>query len=238
MRQWYETRLKEFAEHSVSEEALHREIASSANALHFDFWMFGVRLPVPFSRPAFEARGNYPLTLQRRCRDSVTTGSDPILRHCKTSSIPLLWNTETPASDHQYWSELKAQGIRYGWSLPMKGHLGALTWFTLARTSSPLHPDELADIEYPMIWLARFAQSRISEPLILLMFDGEVPRLSSREREVMTWTAEGKTASEIGLILGIAESTCIFHITNAARKLGAVNKTHAAARAAALGLIG
>ncbi len=238
MRQWYETRLKELAERSVSEEALHREIASSANALRFDFWMFGIRLPVPFSRPAVEARGDYPLTLQMRFRNPVTTESDPILRHCRTSSIPLLWSTETPASDHQYWSEVKAQGIRYGWSMPMKGRLGALTWFTLARATRPLPPDELADIEYPMIWLAHFAQSRIIEPLIPLMFDSEIPRLSAREREVMTWTAEGKTAAEIGLILGIAESTCIFHITNAARKLGAVNKTHAAARAAALGLIG
>jgi len=54
----------------------------------------------------------------------------------------------------------------------------------------------------------------------------------------MGWTAEGKTAAEIGVILGIAESTCIFHLTNATRKLGAVNKTHAAAKAAVLGLIG
>lgn len=57
-----------------------------------------------------------------------------------------------------------------------------------------------------------------------------VPPLGTRERDAMAYVAEGKTDWEIGRILGIAESTARFHVDNARKKLGAVNRAHAVAR--------
>ncbi|WP_397417835.1 LuxR C-terminal-related transcriptional regulator [Phenylobacterium sp.] len=56
------------------------------------------------------------------------------------------------------------------------------------------------------------------------------PRLTARERGVLTWVAEGKSDWEIGMILGLSETTVRFHVDNARRKLGAANRTHAVAR--------
>ena len=53
--------------------------------------------------------------------------------------------------------------------------------------------------------------------------------LSPREREVLTWAARGKLASETAQILGIAARTVDKHTQAAFRKLGAVNRTHAVA---------
>ncbi|GAB3353599.1 helix-turn-helix domain-containing protein [Lysobacter tyrosinilyticus] len=68
-----------------------------------------------------------------------------------------------------------------------------------------------------------------------------VPRtgqaLSAREVEVLRWTAEGKTASEISQIVNISERTVNFHINNAMMKLDAANKTAAVVRAVVLGLL-
>lgn len=61
--------------------------------------------------------------------------------------------------------------------------------------------------------------------------------LSTRELEVMRWAAEGKTSYEIGIILGLTERTVNFHVAKAIFKLNASNKTHAAVKAAVLGLI-
>ena len=61
--------------------------------------------------------------------------------------------------------------------------------------------------------------------------------LTPREIEVMTWTAHGKTRVEISIILSIAEETVKYYTENACIKLKAVNKTHAASKAIALGLI-
>jgi LuxR family quorum sensing-dependent transcriptional regulator len=53
--------------------------------------------------------------------------------------------------------------------------------------------------------------------------------LTARERDVLAWAAHGKSAWEIGEILGIAKRTVDEHTQTAMRKLGAVNKTQAVA---------
>lgn len=61
--------------------------------------------------------------------------------------------------------------------------------------------------------------------------------LSSRERTCLAWIAEGKTAWEVGQILGISERTVIAHVASAATKLGAANRVQAAVIAVRQGLI-
>jgi DNA-binding CsgD family transcriptional regulator len=62
--------------------------------------------------------------------------------------------------------------------------------------------------------------------------------LTLREREVLWWAAQGKSAWEIGEILRIAERTVNEHTQKAGRKLGAVNRTQAVAMALRERLIG
>ena len=61
--------------------------------------------------------------------------------------------------------------------------------------------------------------------------------LTPREREILAWIAQGKSALEIGTILCIAKRTVDEHAQNAARKLGAANRTHAVALALTQGII-
>jgi LuxR family transcriptional regulator, quorum-sensing system regulator BjaR1 len=53
--------------------------------------------------------------------------------------------------------------------------------------------------------------------------------LTVREREVLAWVAQGKSAREIGEILHITKRTVDEHVQSAIRKLGALNRTHAVA---------
>jgi LuxR family transcriptional regulator len=55
--------------------------------------------------------------------------------------------------------------------------------------------------------------------------------------EVLCWTADGKTSSEVGEILKISERMVNFHVTNPPAKLGAVNKTAGVLKAAMMRLI-
>jgi LuxR family quorum sensing-dependent transcriptional regulator len=55
------------------------------------------------------------------------------------------------------------------------------------------------------------------------------PKLTTREREVLAWSAQGKSAWEIGEILNIAKRTVDEHAQTAMRKLGAANRTQAVA---------
>jgi DNA-binding CsgD family transcriptional regulator len=62
--------------------------------------------------------------------------------------------------------------------------------------------------------------------------------LTPREREVLWWAAQGKSAREIAEILHIGERTVNEHSQNAIRKLGAANRTQAVAVALRERLIG
>ncbi len=61
--------------------------------------------------------------------------------------------------------------------------------------------------------------------------------LTPREREVLVWVAQGKSAREIGEILHITKRTVDEHAHTAVRKLGALNRTHAVAIALRDGII-
>ncbi|WP_187968098.1 helix-turn-helix transcriptional regulator [Aquibium microcysteis] len=61
--------------------------------------------------------------------------------------------------------------------------------------------------------------------------------LSDRERECLYWVAEGKTAGEVAMILGVTANTVNSYLGQAIRKVGASNRAMAIATAIRAGLI-
>lgn len=62
--------------------------------------------------------------------------------------------------------------------------------------------------------------------------------LTPRETEVIFWASKGKISQDIASILGIGETTIIYHMENIRNKLNAMNKAHAVSIALEQGLIG
>jgi DNA-binding CsgD family transcriptional regulator len=67
--------------------------------------------------------------------------------------------------------------------------------------------------------------------------NGPPPALSAREREVLLWAAQGKTAWETSTILGLSPKTVEFHLANCGRKLGTSSKAQTILAAARAGLL-
>ena len=65
----------------------------------------------------------------------------------------------------------------------------------------------------------------------------DAPELTTRERDCLAFVADGRTDWQIAVLLGISEPTVRFHLNNARRKLGAVNRAQAVARFAGHGLM-
>ena len=61
--------------------------------------------------------------------------------------------------------------------------------------------------------------------------------LTEREIEALTWSARGKTSSEIAIIIGLSKRTVDFHIENARHKLGVATRIEAVVKAVSGGLI-
>ena len=66
---------------------------------------------------------------------------------------------------------------------------------------------------------------------------GDEPQLTEREREVLCVAAEGLTARQIGVRLGLAERTVTTHLANIYGKLGVGGRVEAITEAARAGLV-
>ena len=103
--------------------------------------------------------------------------------------------------------------------------------------SLPSDRSELTRLVADLQLFAVHAQEAALRIMMPAAPDNEVPALTPREVESLRWTMDGKTAWEVGNILGISERTAVLHVNNAMHKLGCVNKHQAVLKALRLGLI-
>lgn len=177
-------------------------------------------------RSAFENRENW----QR----------DPVTQHCKRHSTPILWDQGTYLKHGvaDKWEEQASFGYRTGVGMAL--HLPDGKHFMLAVDRDqpmPGDPTELTRIVADLQLFAVHAQDAALRLLVPVSPLSDLPQLTARELEALRWTMDGKTAWEVGAILGISERTAVLHVNNAMHKLGCTSKHQAVIKALRLGLI-
>ena len=220
-----------------SPEAWFSVITEHAQALGFSFCTFGLRLPLPITQPRTVYYSNYPAAWQARYNEARYIDVDPTVRHGMRSSAPIVWSDAVFAEVPQLWQEAQSHGIRHGWAQSRRDPEGIFSLLVLARPDPPIAAQELSANEQRMQWLVHWAHTSMKSACDDRSMRPQPVGLSPRETEVLRWTAEGKTASEIATILDVSERTVNFHVNSAVTKLDANNKTNAAVRASLLGLI-
>ncbi len=165
---------------------------------------------------------------------------DPVMQHCKRQSIPIIWDQSTYVRDGQgdKWEEQARFGYKNGIALAL--HMPEGRHFLLGvDRDQPVPPDpaELTRLVADLQLFAVHAHEAALRILIPAPPAAGLPSLTPRELETLRWTMEGKTAWEVGTLLGISERTAVLHVNNAMHKLGCVNKHQAVLKALRLGLI-
>ncbi|HKX40216.1 MAG TPA: autoinducer binding domain-containing protein [Burkholderiaceae bacterium] len=165
---------------------------------------------------------------------------DPVMQHCKRNSMPIIWSQETYVANGQgeKWEEQARFGYRNGIALAL--HLPEGRHFFLGvDRDQPVAVDagELTRLVAELQLFAVHAQEAALRILTPASPDPDVPTLTPRELESLRWTMDGKTAWEVGNVLGITERTAALHINNATHKLGCANKHQAVLKAIRLGMI-
>jgi DNA-binding CsgD family transcriptional regulator len=220
-----------------NEDVVFAALLAEANRLGFEHCAYGLRLATPISNPKVLTLNNYPTAWQSRYQQAGYMAIDPSVRHGQLTRDPLLWGEKVFAATQDFWSEAKEQGLRIGWAQSSLDGFGVGGMLTLSRSSEALTERELRDKESEMRWLVQAAHlslARLMKPR--LTPQPEVP-LTPREIEVLKWSADGKTAAEIGDILSISVPTVNFHIKNVIHKMRAANKTAAVVQALISGLL-
>ena len=181
---------------------------------------------------------NYPNDYVERYEKGLLSQKNPLVTHCQLSILPIIWSPDVFSEAPDQWRATQNCGLTYGWSQSVHDPSGVVSMLSLARKNTPVTEDEFSDKAANVLWLCNQLHSAMLERCHLHhRLDIHIIRLSSRELEVLKWTAEGKIASDIGMILGLSTRTVNFHISTAMKKLGANNKTSAVVMAAKSGLL-
>ena len=236
MKTWEEDLLSELSGLQTPKEVFEC-IKRAALRLGFEYCTYGLRAPLPLTNLKTTILSNYPREWQTRYEAEGFVNVDPTVLHCRQHTSPIIWSDEVFSNTPELWEEAKKHGLRFGWaksSLDTRGIGGMLT---LARCNDPITEKELELKSWKMQWLAHITHLSLSGMLSPLRQQLDLSELTGREIEILKWTADGKTSSEISQILLISENTVNFHIKNAIAKLQSPNKTAAAVRAAMLGLL-
>ena len=189
--------------------------------------------------PEFIALDNTPAGF-RDVFDSLPAGQrDPVMQHCKRSSVPIVWNQDTyvAAERGEMWESQARFGFRTGITLALHMPEGRHFIVGVDRDQPLPQTAQLARMVADLQLFAVYAQEAAQRVLLPSAPNAEVPALTPREIETLRWTMEGKTAWEVGNILGITERTAVLHANNATHKLGSANKHQAVLKALRLGLI-
>jgi len=212
-------------------------LSKIASQIGFSFCAFGMRMPLPISRPKVFAINNYSPAWQRLYAQQSYLEIDPTVAHGLRSVLPIIWSDDVFRDTRPLWEEARAHGLKVGWAQSCFDAQGVGGMLTLARSNDNFSINELRANSAKMTWLAQAAHTSLARLLVpKLMPEPAIP-LSLRELEVLRWSADGKTSAEIGDIMNISEHTVNFHIKNSLVKLTATNKTAGVVKAAMMRLL-
>ena len=228
-----------------SADELSRTVGERAKDLGFEYWVYGLVLPVTPTRVGQFILSGYPSNWMQHYVERDYQQIDPITQHCRAHMTPLTWNPEllahgdTPQmrdNSSRFFSEASEFGIVSGVSAPIHG-LGC-QWGVLSLASASEYDAKQLKPVTPHVFMLACYMHEIGHKFALeANASGQEQRLTTREIECLSWASEGKTSWEIGRLLTISERTVVFHLRNASMKLGVFNRQQAIARAIVLGYL-
>jgi len=155
---------------------------------------------------------------------------DPCAARSRLSAAPFFWHQLpieglTPRS-RLVMDEAAEFGMKDGFCVPIHVPLAGPAVVTAASDRLEVPPGAMPLIETLCVHLFRKVsgwENRSDKD--------EISPLTPRERELLQWSAQGKTTEDISCILGIATHTVESHHRNIRDKLDAINIVHAVVKA-------
>ncbi|RTM05693.1 MAG: LuxR family transcriptional regulator [Hyphomicrobiales bacterium] len=218
---------------SIDTLDLHNALAETASSL--DLPSFAYLFPSVGANRATDLISTYPQRWTSHYLDRRYEGVDPVIHLARGRQEVFHWGADGGVLDlsttqRQFMDEATQFGIRCGFTIPIHDRRGLFAALTFASDERrPLFFRVIERYERALQLVAVFFHIQARQRLTTSrMVDGVV--LSRREMECLQWAARGKSAWDIGHILGISQRTAAFHLDNAKKKLGVRTITQAAIR--------
>jgi LuxR family transcriptional activator of conjugal transfer of Ti plasmids len=219
-------------------ETLGVSMSEAASALDLSCFAYLSVDPRPGSTP--QLISNYPSAWTAHYLQNRYERFDPVILQALGCPEPFEWGlglgaTKRSNLQRELFEEAARFGIRSGFTIPIHDHRGPTAAVTFAADErQPQFQRRIGEhgpvLQLMAMYFHAHARRKLANDRVV---DG-VP-LSPREFECLEWTAQGKSAWEIGRILGISRRTAAFHLDNAKAKLGVHSICQAVARLIASG---
>lgn len=204
----------------------------------FSKFMFRLVLTSDGERRSIALIHNYPSSWKSYYRDNLLYRIDPVVRHCQENSDVIFWtDIERPpdvdkAEYTKFLRQARFAGIQHGISFPMHGPFGEWGMLNL-NCSTPLAPNTEGANDIVIEGKSFCAQVQATVRRLFKRHSQppKYGKLTTRQKECLLWSIEGKTAWETSQILGISERTVVYHIQNSFDTLNVLNRAQATARA-------
>lgn len=163
---------------------------------------------------------------------------DPVITHALENPEPFRWGSDVSSgtispAQREFLDEASEFGIRLGFTVPIHDGRGPVAALTFAADQKRPQFDTFIDAHGRMLQLmAMYFHAHVRRKLSTDRRIGNA-LLSPRELECLKWAAQGKSAWEIGRILGISRHTVVSYLDCAKEKLGVRTIIQAATRLAA-----
>jgi len=169
---------------------------------------------------------------------------DPVVYRCFQSPAPFFWDDAVavqgrdPARDEKalfkskkLMNEAAEAGLASGIGVPFVSLCGELSAVGLSSER------RILDRNYKDLAEVALLGNAFHEKFLSFYASRAVPHMTDRERDVLAWSAEGKTDAEIAIILGVSAATIRFHWNNIFKKMQVSSKVLATCMAIRLGII-
>jgi len=237
MEIWKESQLKQLARTEEINTA-YRIALNFVRNLGYKFCSFSTSLNTTNTDCYRLDLNNFPSEWNDQYEKNNASQANPIAAHCKHSMLPILWSEELFSKTPWLWQLLQQQGLQHGWSQAIHDEKSGLcSVLSLVRSHCPISAYELYENLGFTVFISRHLHALALHAYPKKLAAPQTPPLSPREIEVLTLSADGKTAFEISRILSLSERTINFHVHRAIEKLGVNNKIAAVIAATRSGAI-
>lgn len=232
------------AAHAIDPEPLLRPVLSE---LGFD-GLTCIVLPPACAGPqrALSVWSSAPLAWALRYRECGYACVDPRVTLTARRLSPVIWDAADVASDwsvRRFLADAARYGVRSGFAVSFLDASNARVVVALDSAISPISEVRCASVAGMLgnlMLLAAALHERVLRPRCSALTDvapGNAHGLTDRECQCLRMVANGLTSGDIGGKLGIAERTVNFHMCNVLRKMEALNRPEAIAKALARGVL-
>ncbi len=212
-----------------------------------DTYAYLLRIPTSLSQPSVIMLQNFPDEWVSAYQENNFIKDDPVIAYANENLRPAVWSDIARLDQYRkrqakmVMSEAMQFGLKEGFVISYNSPSGDLSLFSLSFNAPPGEVKSLInEAVMPAQHISGYLYEAVKSIHLSARQDSQaapVMNITSREKECLLWACEGKTAWEMSSIIGISERTAIFHLNNAATKLGASNRQHAVAKAVLLGII-